>query len=406
MANFTYTATNSITAEKTKGEIEADSERSAARLLLQKNLVPLELKQVDAGPKRGFKGFRNRIKTKEKVIFSRQLSTLLNAGLPLIQSLSTVMNQTPGKPLKAVVAKVITDVQAGAPLSTAMAKHPQVFDHIYISLVAAGEESGTLAVALDRIALQQEKDSETMGKVRGAMVYPMIVMIVLGGVMIFMLTTLLPQVQGLYDNLPGASLPFITKVLLSVSKALTKYWWMAVIVIGALAFFLKNWVKTKPGIAMVDNLKLHAPAIGGIFMKMYMARFARTGSTLASSGVPMIEMLNTTADAIGNVHVAASLRRAIEEVKGGKNLSDSLKGDPNFLDLVPDMIHIGEQSGELDGMLGKVADYYEKEVETQIKSINTIIEPALMVVVGIFALIIVAAVLLPIYGLAGKNIGA
>jgi type IV pilus assembly protein PilC len=404
MPTFTYIATNTTTGEKSKGEMEADNERSAAKLLLAKSLVPLELKEAGGGSAK-IHSFKNKVKIKEKVIFSRQLSTLLNAGLPLIQSLTTVMGQTASKPLKAVVAKIINDVQAGAPLSVAMAKHPQVFDSIYISLVAAGEESGTLATALDRIALQQEKDSETLSKVRGAMVYPLIVMVVLGGVMIFMLTTLLPQVEGLYNNLPGADLPFVTKLLLSISKALLKYWWMFILVVGAIGLFLRNWIKTKEGKSAIDNLKLHAPGIGGIFSKMYMARFARTGATLASSGVPMIQMLTTTADAIGNIHVATSLRRAIEDVKGGKALSESLKGDPNFLDLVPDMIHIGEQSGELDGMLAKVADYYEKEVENQIKSINTIIEPALMVVVGIFALIIVAAVLLPIYGLAGKNIG-
>lgn len=403
MSSFAYVARNTTTGEKLKGSIEADTERAAANLLIQKSLIPLELKQEAA--KNKIHSFKNKIKTKEKVIFSRQLSTLLNAGLPLIQSLTTVYNQTASKPLKAVIAKVINDVQSGTTLAAAMAKNPEVFDNIYVSLIAAGEESGTLSEALERIALQQEKDSETMSKVRGAMVYPMIVMIVLGGVMIFMLTSLLPQVQTLYSNLPGASLPALTSALLALSKAITKYWWIFLIVVGGTAFFIKNWVKTTAGRATLDHMKMHSPLIGGIFMKMYMARFARTGTTLASSGVPMIDMLNTTANAIGNVHVAGSLRRAIEEVKGGKALSDSLQGDPNFIDLVPNMIHIGEQSGELDTMLSKVAEYYEKEVESQIKSINTIIEPALMVIVGVFALIIVAAVLLPIYGLAGQNIG-
>jgi type IV pilus assembly protein PilC len=403
MSSFAYVARNTATGEKTKGSIEADTERAAANMLIQKSLIPLELKQEAA--KNKISSFKNKIKTKEKVIFSRQLSTLLNAGLPLIQSLTTVYNQTTSKPLKAVIARVINDVQSGTTLAAAMAKHPQVFDNIYVSLIAAGEESGTLSEALERIALQQEKDSETLSKVRGAMVYPMIVMLVLGGVMIFMLTSLLPQVQTLYSNLPGASLPGITSALLALSKAITKYWWIVLIIVAGAVLFMRNWIKTTAGRATIDHLKMHSPLVGGIFMKMYMARFARTGTTLASSGVPMIDMLNTTANAIGNVHVAGSLRRAIEEVKGGKALSDSLQGDPNFIDLVPNMIHIGEQSGELDTMLSKVAEYYEKEVENQIKSINTIIEPALMVIVGVFALIIVAAVLLPIYGLAGKNIG-
>jgi type IV pilus assembly protein PilC len=405
MPIYTYVAKNTISGEKSKGEIESENERAAARLLFQKSLIPLELKESSSGAKFKVNRFRNRIKTKQKVIFSRQLSTLLNAGLPLLQSLTTVYNQTSSVPFKNVIAKIINDVQAGGRLSDSMAKHPDVFDNIFISLIASGEESGTLSKSLDRIALQQEKDSETLSKVRGAMIYPLIVMVVLGGVMIFMLTTLLPQVEGLYKSLPGADLPFITKLLLGLSKAILEFWWIFILLIVGMVLFVRNWIKTKSGRAALDGLKMHSPMLGAIFMKLYMARFARTGATLASSGVPMIKMLSTTADGIGNVHVANSIRRSIEEVKGGKALSETLKGDPNFLDLVPDMIHIGEQSGELDAMLEKVADYYEKEVETQIKSINTIIEPALMVVVGIFALIIVAAVLLPIYGLAGKNIG-
>jgi len=403
MSSFTYIVRNNVTGEKSKGNIDADNERTAAKLLLAQNLVPLELKEEVL--KTGVGRFKNRIKTKEKVIFSRQLSTLLNAGLPLMQSLSTVVNQTSRPAFKAVLNRVINDVQAGSSLSDSMAKHPQVFDDIYISLVAAGEESGTLAMALDRIALQQEKDSETISKIRGAMIYPLIILLVLGGVMVFMMTSLLPQVEALYKSLPGAKLPFITQVLLDFSGALIKYWWAALIVIAIGGYLLRQWTKSVGGISTLDRLKMKMPLLGPIFMKMYMARFARTSATLAASGVPMIEMLITSGNAIGNVHVKASIMKATEQVKGGKALSDSLKGDPHFLDLVPDMIHIGEQSGELDTMLAKVADYFEKEVETQIKSINTVIEPLMMVIVGGLALIIVAAVLLPIYGLAGKNIG-
>jgi type IV pilus assembly protein PilC len=403
MSSFAYVVRNNVTGEKSKGNIDADNERTAAKLLLAQNLVPLELKEEVL--KTGVGRFKNRVKTKEKVIFSRQLSTLLNAGLPLMQSLSTVVNQTSSPAFKSVLNKVINDVQAGSSLSDSMAKHPQVFDDIYISLVAAGEESGTLAMALDRIALQQEKDSETISKIRGAMIYPLIILLVLGGVMVFMMTSLLPQVEALYKSLPGAKLPFITQILLNLSSALIKYWWIALVVIAIATYLLKQWSKSVGGIRTLDRLKMKMPLLGPIFMKMYMARFARTSATLAASGVPMIEMLITTANAIGNVHVQGSIMKATEQVKGGKALSDSLKGDPHFLDLVPDMIHIGEQSGELDTMLAKVADYFEKEVETQVKSINTVIEPLMMVIVGGLALIIVTAVLLPIYGLAGKNLG-
>jgi type IV pilus assembly protein PilC len=218
-----------------------------------------------------------------------------------------------------------------------------------------------------------------------------------------MLVTVLPQVKVLYDGLPGAELPMLTKVLLAMSSFVTNFWWVVLIAVGLAIFFGSRWARTMGGKQVVDKLKMHAWPVGPLFSKMYMARFARTGGTLVSSGVPLIQMLEITANSINNVHVEASIKRASEKVKGGKALSDSLQNDPNFLDLVPNMLRIGEQSGSLEQMLGKTADYYEKEVDDQIKSISTIIEPVLMVILGVVAFIIVAAVLLPIYGLAGQS---
>jgi type IV pilus assembly protein PilC len=209
----------------------------------------------------------------------------------------------------------------------------------------------------------------------------------------------------MYDSLPGATLPIVTRILLGISHFVIDYWWVVLIVIGFLVFFTTRWARTGPGKHVIDKLKMTMWPIGPLFMKMYMARFARTGTTLVASGVPLIQMLEITSASINNVHIEASLTRAIEKVKGGKALSDAIDNDPNFLDLVPDMLRIGEQSGAIEEMLAKTADYYEKEVDTQIKAISTIIEPVLMVILGIFAFIIVAAVLLPIYGLAGKNLG-
>src|SRR3569833_2810373 len=221
-----------------------------------------------------------------------------------------------------------------------------------------------------------------------------------------MLTTDKPQVRSIYKDLPGANLPFITNWLLSLSHIITKFWWIALLLGGTGGVLLFRWLKTDEGANVADRLKLSAPLISPLFRKLYMARFSRTASTLVASGVPLIKMLETSAQAVGNRHIAASVNAAAEKVKGGATLSASLKGDPNFLDLVPNMISIGEQSGALDGMLGKVADYYEKEVDNQIKTVSTVIDPVLMICVGVIALIIVAAVLLPIYGLVGKNLSA
>jgi type IV pilus assembly protein PilC len=332
------------------------------------------------------------------------MSTLINAGLPLVQSLRNVNDQTSNKAFKVVINQVIADIEGGLAFSAALEKHPKVFSPVYISLIAAGEVSGTLDKALERIANQQEKDAEILAKIRGAMAYPAIVILVMIGVVGFMIVKVLPQVETIYKDLPGTSLPLLTRVLLSISHFTTKYWWLVILIFIFMIVVTSRYARTGPGKEVIDKFKLTAWPIGPLFMKVYMARFARTGNTLVASGVPLIQMLEIVGQAMNNVHVERSLTAAIEKVKGGKALSDSLEGDPNFLPLVPNMLRIGEQSGSLEDMMEKTADYYEKEVDNQIKTVSTIIEPVLMVMLGIVAFIIVAAVLLPIYGLAGKTI--
>lgn len=402
MLAFKYTARDPATGQMIKAEVQAENEQSAAKLIQREGLVPLSIQSVAKGPG-GALGFFNKVRIKDKVLFSRQLATLLNAGLPLVQSLRTVADQTTSKPLKIVVNQIISDVEAGSALSAAMKKHPQVFNQLYLSLIAAGEASGTLDKALERLAFQQEKDADLMSKIRGAMIYPVIVMAVMFGVLGFMIVKVLPQVQVIYASLPGANLPLVTRILLGISKFVIHDWWLVGIIIVLLVVFGGRWARTFGGKRVVDELKMRMPPVGPLFMKMYMARFARTGTTLVSSGVPIIQMLEITGDAVNNVHIAGSVHKAIEKVKAGKQLSDSLQGDPNFLDLVPNMIRIGEQSGSLEQMLEKTAEYYEKEVDNEVKSISTIIEPVLMVILGIMAFTIVAAVLLPIYGLANQS---
>jgi type IV pilus assembly protein PilC len=404
MLTYKFTARDPATGNKINSEVQAESEKAAAKQISQKGYTPIDI-ELKTGGSSGLSRFRNRIKTKDKILFSRQLSTLINAGLPLIQSLRNVAKQTQNKALQVVINSVISDIEGGSALSAAMGRHPEVFNTIYVSMVAAGEVSGTLDRSLERLATQQEKDAEIISKVRGAMVYPIIVLVVMGAVMGFMIVKVLPSVEQLYKGLPGASLPFITRGLLALSHFIIDYWWVLILLSVLAVFFTTRWARTGPGKQVIDRLKMTMWPIGPLFMKMYMARFARTGTTLVASGVPLIQMLQITSDSINNVHVETSLKGAIEKVKGGKALSEAIENDPNFLDLVPDMLRIGEQSGAIEDMLAKTADYYEKEVDNQIKAISTIIEPLLMVVLGIFAFIIVAAVLLPVYGLAGQNLG-
>ncbi len=405
MLTYKYTARDPVTGKKITADVQASSEQAAAKLLHDQGLSPIEITALVSSGGNPFRRFRNRIRTKDKVLFSRQLSTLINAGLPLLQSLRTVAGQTQNKAFKIIIVQIISDVEAGSALSAAMVKYPAAFNRIYVSLVAAGEASGTLDKSLERLASQQEKDAEIISKVRGAMVYPIIVLVVMGGVVTFMMVQVMPQVEELYKGLgSGAQLPLVTRVLLVISKAMIRYWYVMLIGLGVLTFFGTRWARTLGGKRYVDAFKMRAPMLGPLFMKLYMARFARTGTTLVASGVPLLQVLEITSASINNMHIEASLTRAIEQVKAGKALSEAIGKDRNFLPLVPDMLRIGEQSGAMEQMLDKTAEYYEKEVDNEIKAISTIIEPLLMVVLGVFAFIIVAAILLPIYSLAGKGI--
>lgn len=399
MLNYRYEAKDAKTGKKVKAYVQAENVQAAAKTIHSQGLTPLniELQKNQTGHR------FNRIKTKDKVLFSRQLSTLINAGLPLVQSLRNVEHQTTNKAFKVIITGIIADVESGKAFSKALEKYPDVFNRVYVSLIAAAETSGTLDKGLERLADQQEKDADIVSKVRGAMIYPLIVLVVMAAVVLFMVVKVLPQVQSIYAGLPGVSLPILTRFLLAVSHFIIHFWWLMIILLVAFVFFGSRWARTLTGRSVIDKAKMRAWPIGHLYMKLYMARFARTGTTLVAAGVPLIQMLEITADAVDNVHIAGSLHRAIDKVKGGKSLSQSIENDPNFLELVPNMLHIGEESGAMETMLEKVATYYEKEVDNEIRAISTIIEPVMMIIMGLIAITIVAAVLLPIYGLVNQS---
>lgn len=402
MLTFEYTAKDVKTGQKIKANVQAASEQAASKLLAEQGLAPLELHVM--GQSKGLNRFlKERVRAKERVLFARQLATLINAGLPLVQSLRTVQEQIDNNYFSGIIGQVIAEIEGGTAFAKALERHPKVFNSVFTSLIAAGESSGTLDQALERIATQQEKDAEVLSKVRGALVYPAIVVVVIVGVIVFMLTTVLPQVELLYNDL-NQSLPFVTSVLLAISKIIRNFWWLLLLGLIALGFFTKRYVETEGGRSAWDQIKMSVPLFGKLFKKLYMARFCRTGATLMSTGVPMLEMMRITANATNNVHVRDDVLRAADKVKGGKALSDSLQDKPTFLPLVPQMIRIGEQSGAIDQMMSKAATFYENELDNEIKTISTTIEPALMVVLALVAGLMVAAILLPVYGLVGQNL--
>jgi type IV pilus assembly protein PilC len=400
---FNYQAKDTSTNKLVKATVQADSESSAARLLIAQGFTPLDIKEVN-DDENFINRLTGRITTKDKIVFTRQLATLIGAGLPLAQSLHTVAEQTENKRLQGVAEDIITSVEGGKSLFESFSKHPGVFDKVFLALIAAGEVSGTLDESLRRIAAQQEKDAATMSKIKGALTYPIIVLFVILGVMLFMLLTVVPQVEKLYHDLKK-ELPFLTQVMVAAADFLTKFWWLVLIVLGIGVYFFLQYLKSESGIKFKDTFKLNVPLFGGMFRKLYMARLTRTGQTLLATGVAMLDMLKITSESVNNTIIAKSIDRAAEKVKGGKALSAALQPEDYILPLVPQMIKIGEQSGKIDDMMGKTAQVYEDELDEEIKTISTAIEPILMVILAVVAGGMVGAILLPIYSLVnGINI--
>ncbi len=403
MKRFSYEARDQATNKIVKASLQADSESAAAKLLAKQGFVPLTIKE-QSGDGGIFKRITGRITTKDRVVFTRQLATLIGAGLPLSQSLHTVLDQTENKQLQSVIEDISASVEGGRSLSESFAKHPKVFNEVFISLLAAGELSGTLDESLQRIANQQEKDAAIISKIRGALTYPLIVLVVIFMVMAFMLFTVVPQVEKLYEDL-NKQLPFLTQIMVDAANFLAVFWWLVIIIAGAGVYFFIQYLGTESGITFKDNFKIHVPLFGKMFQKLYMARFARTGQTLLSTGVSMLDMLKITGRAVNNTIIEKAVERATLKVQGGKALSDALLPEDVIATLVPQMIKIGEQSGRIDEMMGKVAQVYEDELDEQIRTISTAIEPVLMVVLAVVAGGMVGAILLPIYSLVnGVNL--
>lgn len=400
MKKFSYEARDNASNKIVKSIVQAESENAAAKLLVDQGFIPLDIKEEGDG-KGPLANITGRIKTKDKIVFTRQLATLIGAGLPLSQSIRTVLEQTENKKFQNIIQEIIADVEGGRQLSEAFGKHPDVFDKVFLALVAAGEASGTLDEALKRVAAQQEKDAAMMTKIRGALVYPFIVLFVILGVVVFMLLTVVPQVEKLYDDL-GKALPFLTQMMVNAANFIMTFWWLVITASGIGIYFLLQYAKTDSGIKVIDTFKLNVPLFKNMFLKLYMARFTRTGQTLLSTGVAMLDMLRISSNSVNNVMISKSIDHAAEKVKGGKALSSALQQEDYILTMVPQMIKIGEQSGKIDEMMGKTAQVYEDELDEEIRAISTAIEPILMVVLAVVAGGMVGAILFPIYSLVNS----
>lgn len=406
MPVFSYLATNNQN-KSISGTLEAGDRAAVLSALSNQGLRPISVKQ-EADKKGAFSinDFlgANKVKSDDLVMFTRQLSAMVGAGVPLLRALSSLEQHTESAALKKVLSGVIKDVQDGAPLGNALAKYPNTFSDVYVNMVRAGEAAGILDEILKRLAMQQEKNSTIRKKVKSAMTYPMVLIgitiIAFFGLMLFVI----PQIGKIITDLggPDAHLPLLTQVMLGISSTLTNYWYIVLAVLGGGIGFLLRYIKTPKGKSQFHHLVLRLPGVKSIVIKVAVARFARTFSALMGAGVAVLEALDVTSRAVGNVVYEKALTDAAEAVKNGATLSSVIEKDPLFPAIVAQMLSVGEETGQTDVVLVKVADFYEEEVDVAIDGISAIIEPVMIVIMGSMVGLIAASVMMPIAGLANQ----
>lgn len=401
MRRFSYRAKDRKTGRVVTGTVQAETEQAAGKILVDQGYLPQRVREEGEGL---LARFDQKVTTKERIAFTRQFATLIAAGLPLSTSLRMIAEQSENKATRNMVEDVLAQVESGKTLHDAFAKHPEVFNQVYLSLIAAGEASGTLDVSLKRLAEQQEKDANMISKVRSALTYPAIVLLVIVVVVAFLMLQVVPQVENLYNDL-SEPLPILTQLMVNFSNFLVNFWWLILVVIAIFAWFFVQFKKTDLGNKWWAKFKLHVPIFKNLFLRLYNARFARTAQMLLSAGVPMLEAMKIAGEAVNNVIIEDQINQAATMVRSGKPLSVALKGRSYILPLLPQMAATGEQSGKIDEMLGRAAKVYEDELDERLTAISTLIEPILMVALAIVAGGIVAAILFPIYSLVSK-IGA
>ncbi len=403
MPQFQYIA-SSEKNKTTSGVIDAQDEAAVVAALAKQNLRPLSVtiaKKTSGFSLNHLLG-NDKVKSDDLVIFTRQLSAMVGAGVPLLRSLSSLEAHTESPGLKNILVNVIKDVEGGSPLADALGKYPLVFSDVYVNMVRAGEAAGILDEILKRLALQQEKSAAIRKKVKSAMSYPMVLMVItiiaFFGLMLFVI----PQIGKILLDLggPDAKLPIITQIMLGISDFFLKFGLIVIPLMGVGVFLLIRYLRTPVGKHQFHHFVLKVPAVNSIIRKVVVARFARTFSALNGAGVSMLESLNVTAKALGNVVYEQALIEAADKVKNGEQLSKVLEANPLFPAIVAQMLAVGEETGQTDTVLVKVADFYEEEVDTAINGLSAIIEPVMIVIMGGAVGLIAASVMGPIASLA------
>jgi type IV pilus assembly protein PilC len=396
LATFAYSAINAQGLEF-KGELIAPDPSAAREELRKQGLLPASLQEVSAEKAGGVGSLGKGVKQKSLQIFSRQFATMIESGLSVVQSLVILEDQTEDKNLAAVVRELRSDVEGGKLLSQAMARHPRVFSRLYVAMVEAGEAAGILDTVLDRVAHQIEKETAIKRRVKGAMIYPILVLSFATLVLIGMLTFLVPIFVGIFEDF-GGELPTLTKMVVGASGLVRGSWYILFPAVGGGIYGLRRWKRTEAGRRVWDTFKLKIPMkIGDVVHKVALARFSRTLSTLVGAGVDIIKSLEITGQTSGNWVIEEALVTVREKVHEGIPISAPLLENPAFPPMVAHMVKVGEETGELEKMLGKVADFYEDEVDSAIQSLTSIIEPIMMIGVGVMVGIVIISMYLPMF---------
>lgn len=390
------------------GTLDADNTALVANRLRQMGYVPIAIdKKSGAGVKRdlAIPGLSNRVKLKDIAIFSRQFATMINSGLTLLRALSILTVQTESKFFASVIDSLRADIQSGSSLSQAMTRHPKQFNRLYIAMIRAGETGGNLDITLNELATTIEKQVELRGKIRSALAYPVMVLSLVICILTAMLLFIVPIFKKMYDSLKG-TLPLPTRILISVSNIVVHAFPIVLLSVVGAAFLYRRWVNTPPGRQTRDRLLLRVPVFGGLVRKTAMTRFSSTLATLLSSGVPVLESLEITADTVGNVVVSDGVRAIAEGAKKGEPMTRPLEDHPVFPPMVTQMMAVGEETGALDTLLNKIATFYEQEVARTVEALTSLLEPLLIVILGGAVGAMVVSLYMPMFNiikLVGNN---
>ncbi len=401
MPVYEYKALNQA-GKTTSGIIDADSPVSARQKLRGSGIFPVEVKETTSRPKgvasgqHSFSTLFQRVKPGEISVMTRQLSILLGAGVTLVTSLDALIAQMTNPLLKKIMSQIKESVNEGNSLAFSLSNHPKVFSQIYINMVRAGEASGSLDVVLDRLAEFSERQETLKGRFKAAMAYPVIMFFIGTGILFFLVTFIVPQISDIFTDMKQ-TLPLPTLILISASNFLQSFWWLVLLVSGGILIILRQLLKTPKGTYIWDKLKLRAPVFGIINIKMAMARFGRTLGSLVQNGVPLLSALEIVRSIVNNTLITQDIDNAMEQIGEGKSLAAPLGQSRWFPAIAVQMVAVGEQSGELETMLNKIADIYEGETEAQVMALTSLLEPVMILGMAVSVAFIVFSILLPIF---------